>query len=38
MNPDERIDEVEQAWLSGDISYAEACEIAEEMGYGYDRS
>ena len=26
-------DEVEQAWLDGEISHAEACEIAEEMGY-----
>ena len=30
MNPYE---EIEQAWLDGDISYRDACEIADEMGY-----
>ena len=29
-------EEVEQAWMDGELSHAEACEIAEEMGYGYD--
>ncbi len=31
MSWQDRMDEAEQAWLDGDISYAEACEIAEEM-------
>ena len=26
-------DEIEDAWLNGQISQAEACEIAREMGY-----
>lgn len=25
--------EIEQDWLDGNISHAEACEIAREMGY-----
>ena len=31
-----RYDELEEAWLSGEISHAEACEIAREMGYDDD--
>lgn len=31
------LDEVERAWLDGEISYAEACEIArEEFGVSDD--
>lgn len=26
-------EELEQAWLDGEMSHAEACEIAAEMGY-----
>lgn len=29
-------EELEDAWLSGEISYREACEEAEEMGYGHE--
>lgn len=27
-------EEIEEAWQAGLISYAEACEIADEAGYG----
>ena len=27
------LEEAEEAWLNGEISYQEACEIAKEMGY-----
>ena len=26
-------DDLEDAWMSGEMGHAEACEIAEEMGY-----
>jgi len=26
--------EIEQAWLDGDLTYSEACSIADELGYG----
>ena len=26
-------EELEEAWMNGEISYQEACEIAEEAGY-----
>ena len=26
--------ELEEAWMAGDMTQAEACAIAEEMGYG----
>lgn len=29
-------EEVEEAWQRGDISFAEAREIANEMGYDFD--
>lgn len=29
-------EDLEDAWLNGEISYAEACEIAREMGYDQD--
>lgn len=29
-------DALEEAWLNGEISHAEATELAEEMGYGDD--
>ena len=29
-------EEIEQDWLDGKISYADACEEAEEAGYGND--
>ena len=29
-------EEIEQDWLDGNISHAEACEIAREMGYDDD--
>jgi hypothetical protein len=30
-------EELERAYLGGEISYREACGIAEEMGYGEER-
>jgi len=26
--------ELEEAWMAGEMTHAEACAIAEEMGYG----
>lgn len=31
MSISDRLDEVEEAWLAGDISHQEACEIAYEI-------
>ena len=27
-------EDLERAWLNGDMSHSEACAIADEMGYG----